>query len=111
MLHVHWDLPNVQIKSRKRSELCKAWIALLVSVARTVALTLKSSQMTQVNDVIYFHSAEWMWFVMWTVPKQIPVTSSASSVCWEANPGRTAQRGVLDISAGLGEHWTGSPLL
>uniref|UniRef100_A0A8C4HMD3 Zgc:194242 n=1 Tax=Dicentrarchus labrax TaxID=13489 RepID=A0A8C4HMD3_DICLA len=74
-------------------------------------LTLKSSPMTRVNDVIYFHSVVWMWFVMWTVSKQIPVTSAVYSMCWEANPASTAQRGVLDSSTDPGEDWTDSPLL
>lgn len=97
--------------ARKWSESCIAWIALTVSVARTVALSLKSSQMSRVNDVIYFHSLVWMWFVMWTVSKQIPVTSASYSMCWEANPASRAQRGVLDSSTDPGEDWTGTPLL
>ena len=83
----------------------------MVTAARTVALTLKRSPMTRVNDVIYFHSVVWMWFVMWPVPKQIPVTSAAYSMCWEANPASTAQRGVLDTLTDPGEDWSGSPLL
>lgn len=67
--------------------------------------------MTRVNDVIYFHSIEWMWFVMWTVPKQIPVTSAAYSMCLETNPAATAQRGLLDGSTDPDGNWTGSPLL
>lgn len=98
---MEWDGP---------SESCIAWIALSVAIARTVVLTLKSSPMTWVNDVIYFHSIVWMWFVMWTVPKQIPVTSAAYSMCWEANPASTAQWGVLDGLTDPGGDWTGSPL-
>lgn len=73
--------------------------------------TLKCSPMTGVNDVIHFHSVVWMWFVMWTVPKQIPVTSVSYSMCLEANPAYTAQQGVLDSSTDPGGDWTGSPLL
>lgn len=83
----------------------------LKSLACAFRLTLKSSPMTWPNDVIYFHGVVWMWFIMWTVPKQIPVTSTAYSMCLEANPEYTSQRGVLDSSADPDGDWTGSPLL
>lgn len=44
-----------------------------------VVLTLKSSPMTRVNDVMYFHSLVSMWFVTGSVPDQILVTSAAYS--------------------------------
>lgn len=109
--YMEWDRPSVQINTRKWIELCIAWIALSVDIWCTVAFTLKSSPMTRVNDVIYFHSIVWMWFVMWTVPEQIPVTSAAYSMCREANPSSTAQRGVLDGSTDPGGDWTSSLLL
>lgn len=46
-----------------------------------VALTLKSSPMTRVNDVMYFHSLVSMWFVTGSVPNQILLTSAACSQC------------------------------
>lgn len=73
-------------------------------------LTLKRSPMTRVNDVIYFHSVVCVWFVKWTVPKQIPVTSAAQTQHWEDNPTSTAQWDVLESSPGPGEDWTGAPL-
>lgn len=104
--------PSVQINTREGSESHIAWIALSVTAARTVALTLKSSPVTRVNDVIYFHSIVWMWFVMWTVPRQIPVTSAAYSMClWRLIQPPQAQRGVLDGLTDPGGDWTGSPLL
>lgn len=42
-----------------------------------VALTLKTSPMTRVNDVMYFHSLVSMWFVTGSVPNQTLVTSAA----------------------------------
>lgn len=100
----------MQINTRKSSDSLPG-VPLSVAIACTVAFTLKSSPMTRVNDVIYFHSIEWMWFVMWTVPMQIPVTSADYSVCSEANLASTAQRGVLDGSTDPGGDWTGSSLL
>lgn len=75
----------------------------LKSLACAFRLTLKSSPMTWPNDVIYFHRVVWMWFIMWTVPKQIPVTSTVcawrliqstrrSGACWT----------VLQILMGIG---------
>lgn len=65
-----------------------------------VALTLKRSPMTWVNDVMYFHSLVSMWFVTGSVPDQILVTSAAysrrcrlilaaqhSRTCWTARHG------------------------
>lgn len=45
-----------------------------------VALTLKTSPMTRVNDVMYFHSLVSMWFVTGSVPNQTLVTSAAYSL-------------------------------
>lgn len=101
----------MQINTRESSESRIAWFALSVAIACTLRLTLKRSPMTWLDDVMYFHRVVWMWFIMWTVPKQIPVTSAAYAMCLEANPGCRAQRGVLDSSADPDGDWTRSPLL
>lgn len=46
---------------------------------RAVALTLNSSPMTRLNDVMYFHSLVSMWFITGSVPNQVLVTSAAYS--------------------------------
>lgn len=72
-----------------------------------VVLTLKSSPMTWANDVMYFHSIVFMWFITGSVHDQILVTSAAysqrcrlilaaqhSRMCWTAHRGPA---GVLDL--------------
>lgn len=73
-----------------------------------VALTLKSSPMTWVNDVMYFHSVASMRFVTGSVHDQILVTSAAysqrcrlilaaqhSGTCWTARRGPAGVLGLL----------------
>lgn len=67
----------------KRSTTCanqwkREWITRPSALQKhVVALTLKSSPMTRVNDVMYFHSLVSMWFVTGSVPNQILLTSAA----------------------------------
>lgn len=83
----------------KRSTTCtnqwkREWITRPSALQKhAVALTLKSSPMTRLNDVMYFHSLVSMWFVTGSVPNQILVTSAAYSLRCRLNLACAAQRG------------------